>query len=223
MNTTPSLRTLPVAAVLLAAALAFAPHDARAQFGVAGGANFDRLSDVEGDEGGYSFDNATGFHVGVFYDFAAGPFGVRPGVYYMDVGSFDANADFDTDPSDPGASLEGTSYDLSLIEVPIDLRYRLSLPLLKPYLTAGPAFRFVADDGDSFSDATSNFSMAGNAGLGTDFGAPTSSISFFVEGRYTFGLSSIASDFEAFGADVTTTVEDDARLNNIMLRAGVKF
>lgn len=209
------LRPLTVAALFLFAALCAAPA-AHAQFGIAGGANFDRIGDIGDGDNDLNFDNATGYHIGAFYDFAFGPVGVRPGVFYMDVGSFDAEGNFGID----GAP-DTEDFDLSLIEVPIDLRYRIVTPLLKPYVTAGPVVRFVADSGDTFDDATNDFSVAGNVGLGTDIGIPLSSLGFFVELRYSFGLSPIAEDFEFGGADFT--VDDDTNLNNFMLRAGVKF
>ena len=208
------LRTLTVAAFLLGATLATAP-DAQAQLGVAGGANFDRLSDVEAEGDNFGFDNATGYHIGAFYDFAVGPIGVRPGVYYMDVGSLAGEGDVNDD-----AAIEEENFDLSLVEVPIDLRYRIAFPFVKPYVTAGPVVRFVTDSG-GFDDDANDFSMAGNAGLGVDFGLPATSLGFFLEGRYSFGLSPIAEDFEV--GDASVAIEDDTRLNNFMLRLGVKF
>lgn len=210
----PLLRTLTVAALLLGATLATAPA-AQAQLGVAGGANFDRLGDVEGDEDtGLNFDNATGYHVGLFYEFGAGPLRVRPGVFYMDVGSFQSSESFDEAEDE---------FDLNLVEVPIDLRFRFfPLPIVKPYLTAGPVFRFDVSGDEGFGEATEDFSFAGNVGGGLEISLPGSSLRLTPELRYSFGLTPVAEDYEALGIGFSPE-DDESRLNNIMLRLGVSF
>ncbi|PSQ80990.1 MAG: hypothetical protein BRD40_03755 [Bacteroidetes bacterium QS_1_65_9] len=219
MNTTPSLRTLPVAAVLLAAALAFAPHDARAQFGVAGGANFDDFGDVKNSNEDNITENATGYHVGLTYEFGAGPLLVRPGVFYMDAGSFEFTRSDDVG----GAVGEGqearSTFDLNLVEVPIDLRLSIApLPLVKPYVTAGPVLRIPTNDGsDEFPGSTEDLSLAANVGGGVEAGLPGSQIRFYPELRYSFGVNDIASDYGFQGED------DSSRLNNFMLRLGISF
>ena len=213
MKTPPSFRTFTVAAVLLAALLATAPN-ARAQVGIAGGANFDDFGDVKNSNENNIAENATGYHVGLFYEFGAGPLRVRPGVFYMDAGSFE----FTTEPID--VVKEGqSSFDLNLVEVPIDLRLRLlSLPLVKPYVTAGPVLRIPTNDGgDDFPGRTEDLSLAANVGGGVELGLPGSSLRFYPELRYSFGVNDIASDYGFQGED------DSSRLNNFMLRLGISF
>ena len=205
---------------LLAAVCLFSLLMARpsqGQLGIAAGANFDNLGDVEEQDVQASFENATGFHVGVFYDMAVGPLAIRPGLFYMDVGDMQAN--FEEGTVDP--NFDG-SFDASLLEVPIDARLRLAaLPLIKPYLLGGPSFRLVTSESDDFGDSASDFSMAANVGIGLEIGLPTSTLRLFPEVRYAFGLSRFAEDFQVQGQGVT--VEDSARLNSWMLRLGLAF
>ena len=211
MNT-PLSRTLTVATFLLVAFIA-AP-DARAQFGVAGGANFDDFGDVEDSNENNITENATGYHVGLFYEFGAGPLRVRPSVLYMDAGSFD----FTTDPDDAADEFQD-SFDLNLVEVPIDLRLHVAaLPLVKPYVTAGPVLRIPTNDGgDDFPGSTEDLTLAANVGGGVEVGLPGSSLRFYPELRYSFGVNDIASDYGFQGED------DSSRLNNFMLRLGISF
>jgi len=104
---------------------AFSPQTASAQLGFAVGGNFNDLSDIDSDPP-TTFDNATGFHVGVFYDLGVGPVALRPGLFYMDAGDFDANGD----------GFEAQSFDLQFIEVPVDVRFNvLTAPIVRPYVT----------------------------------------------------------------------------------------
>lgn len=183
---------------------------AQAQFGVAVGANFDSMSDISGDRSA-TFDNASGFHIGVFYDLPVGPVAVRPGLFYMNVGSFDAESE--------GSVI--SDFDLNLIEVPVDVRYRLMLPFIKPYAMAGPVLRFANSGDDDFSDSLNNFSVAGNIGLGVEIGAPGAQIRLFPEIRYSFGISRLVDDVEFLGATFST--EDNIRLSSFMLRLGIAF
>ena len=211
------LRTLPVAALFFVFALAGAP-DAHAQLGVAGGVNFDRLSDIEdSDNTDLSFENATGYHVGLFYEFGAGPLRIRPGVFYMDVGSFDFQGE-----SDPSDQIQ-EEFDLSLVEVPVDLRYTIfPLPIAKPYLTAGPVFRFNVSENEGFEETAEDFSFAGNVGGGLEISLPGSNLTLTPELRYSFGLTPVAQDFEAAGFGFSAE-DDETQLNNFMLRLGVSF
>jgi hypothetical protein len=186
-------------------------RNAAGQFGVAAGANFDRFSDVEGSIDA-SFENASGFHIGVFYDLPLGPVAIRPGFFYMDINGLDARND--------AGDLIG-SFDLNLVEVPIDARIRFMLPFVKPYATAGPVLRFTQSDNDDFDDALNNFTVAANIGAGVEIGAPGARIRLFPELRYSFGVSRIAESVTFLGQQFSA--EQDLRLNTFMIRLGVAF
>jgi hypothetical protein len=197
---------------MVAAGLLFVTvHDANAQFGVAAGANFDRLTDVEGSVEA-SFSNASGFHIGLFYDLPLGPVAIRPGVYYMDISGLDARGD--------AGEVLG-SFDLNLIEVPIDVRLRMMTPFIKPYATAGPVLRFARSDDDDFDDALNNFTIAANIGLGLEIGAPGAQIRLFPELRYSFGVSNLTDGVTFLGQQFSA--EEDVRLNTFMIRLGIAF
>lgn len=192
------MRLLP--ALLLAGGLAAAPS-ARAQFGIAAGVNFDKLSDAQAAGQDQSFGSAQGYHVGVLYNLNIGPVGLRPGVFYTDVGKLQDASSAD-------------EIDLSLIEVPVDVRVRLPLVVASPYLAAGPVLRFSQPNDDGKLTAK-DFTVAGAAAVGADFNLAL--IKPFVEARYQFGLSGIADEI----GGVKTT--NGAELSSVMLRAGITF
>ena len=201
-------RTLPVAALFFVAALAGAP-DAQAQLGIAAGANFNNYSDIDTGNAQATFENATGYHAGLFYDAGFGPLGLRIGAYYMDAGSIE----FEENRPD------FQSVDVTIFEFPVDLRYTiLPTPIVSPYVLAGPTFRLVNTDDEVEDFTTEDFSVAANAGVGVEVSLPGSGLSLYPEVRYAFGINDIAKDFGFQGAE-----EEGTRLSMIMLRLGVKF
>ena len=177
--------------------------------GVAAGTNFDRLSEIEGDARA-SFDNATGFHVGIFYDLALGPLALRPGLVYVDVGAIDLEGD-------PGEELE-----LELVEGPVDLRLRLATPVLTPYLLGGPVVRLNAGDDEILGAEQRDVSVAGPVGVAVEVPVPGLGLRLFSELRYPFGLTGV-TDNEVRMGDVVFEPSEDPDLNAIKLRMGVTF
>lgn len=174
---------------------------AHAQLGVAGGINYDDFSDIDADT-----DRAQGYHIGLFYDARLGPLALRPGIFYMNVGDIEAD---DVDDS----------FDLQLIEIPVDARFRLgAAPFLKPYVMAGPVLRINASSDDFEGDAE-DFSLAANAGVGLELTLPGADLRLYPEVRYAFGISDFADDV----AGIDTASDGSARLNSFMLRLGVAF
>lgn len=178
---------------------------AHAQLGIAAGANFDDIGDIRSGEAEGRFENATGFHVGVFYEVGLGPIAVRPGLFYTDVGTFSFS---ETDPRE---------VDIDMFELPVDVRFRLAtLPIVRPYLTVGPVFQLAREEDESFD----NLNVAGNIGLGTEISIPTVSLTLMPELLYKFGISRFTDGFEFAGIEAETGGE---RLNSFMLRLGVRF
>jgi hypothetical protein len=195
--------TFTIAFVFVLIGLLWHATPAHAQLGIAGGANFNDIGDIrsEGDQG--RFENATGFHVGLFYDLALGPVAVRPGLFYMDVGTFEGEG--------------ATEVDIDMVELPIDVRFRLAtLPIVRPYLMAGPVFQLAREEDESFD----NVNVAANIGLGTEISIPTVSLTLMPELRYAFGISRFTDGFEFAGIEAESGGE---RLNSFMLRLGVRF
>lgn len=193
--------------ILLALAVwATQPRDAQAQFGISVGANFDNISDISGDREA-TFKSASGYHVGVHMELALGPFAFRPGLIYTDVGSLEAKDRFNT----------VQNVDVSLVEIPLDFRYRILMPVGQPYITAGPVLRFANKSNDEVD--LKDFTVAGNIGFGIELNA--AGLRPFVEARYQVGLQRFMDEIQVGNIDITAT--DDARLNTFMLRAGITF
>lgn len=182
------------------------PRESFAQFGISVGANFDNISDISGDREA-TFKSASGYHVGVHMELALGPLAFRPGLIYTDVGSLEARDRFNT----------VQQVDVSLVEIPLDFRYRLLLPIGQPYLTAGPVLRFANKSNNEVN--LQDFTAAGNIGFGLELNA--AGLRPFVEARYQVGLQKFMNEIQVGNIDITAT--DDARLNTFMLRAGITF
>lgn len=197
-------------AVALAALLVTATP-ARAQLGVAGGLNFNDLGDIEGDATA-SFESSTGYHVGAFYDLALGPFALRPGVYYRKVGTYEF----------VGLAGGDRAFDMSLVEVPVDLRYRvLPLPVFKLYVLGGPVLYFPSAE-EGFDAAVKDVSYAVDLGVGAEFSLPGAGFTLQPELRYGIGVSDFTEEtFEIEGQTITPS--DSESLQGVALRLHVKF
>lgn len=204
--------TLITLGSLLTLLLIAAP--ARAQIGFGGGLNFNSSDDLEFGDAEATFENSTGYHIGVFYDFAVGPLGIRPGIFYRDIGSYEFNL------TDFGADTE--VFDLSMIEIPIDLRYRIVLPLVKPYLLAGPVIGIPQSEGE-FDDDLEDFTFTANVGLGVELSPPAMSLKIMPEIRYAFGVSSFVKEDIEIGDVATFTADDSPSASAFMLRLNVVF
>ena len=199
-------RSVSVLALLL---LVSAPA-AHAQLGLAAGLNFDRLGDISTQSGSATFDNATGYHFGVFFDLGAAPIAVRPGVFVRNAGDVEWDVTGVT-----------RSFDLTLIEVPVDVRVPvLQAPLVRPYLLGGPVFSFPRSDDDDAQESLEDLLISGSVGVGVEVTLPGIGVTLFPELRYAFGISKFVKDSFSVGG-VDFNVEDHTRLNTVMLRVGV--
>lgn len=180
---------------------------ASAQFGIAGGLNFESADDISGESAEATLDNKTGYHFGVVYDAGLGPASFRPGIIYRRIGTYD---------------FEAASFDVSAFEVPLDLRFRvLSTPALRPYVLAGPMFTFPQGE-DDFDDAVEDLSFSFNVGVGLEFGGGEGGIRLLPELRYEFGATKfIKDDFEIAGQDFNP--QNDPRFSALSLRLHLLF
>ena len=196
--------------LLLAVALV-AASPARAQIGLTGGLNFNQLDDINATNANANFENSTGYHIGVFYDLGLGPVAIRPAVIYRQVGTYEFN----------DLPLGTEEINLNAIEIPIDLRWRvLPLPLVKPYLLAGPVLTFPQSEDDF--DSTESLNLNADIGAGVEITLPGIGFTLMPELRYGIATSSFLKDeFEIGDTDIQP--QDEARLNSVMLRLNVKF
>lgn len=203
--------------ITLAVALAFitvaVPSRVAAQgLGISGGANFSELSDIDTGDRQATFDNASGWHVHLWFDLPIGPIALRPGVRYMDAGDLFEDATVEGG----GSIVDDETY--TLIEIPLDVRFRFGLPLVSPYVMAGPVLRFPSDSGDS--DRFESFNLAGGAGVGLELGL--GGLALYPELKYTFGITRFTNESYEFGG-VTISPDEDQTLNAVMLSVGIGF
>ena len=210
----PRIRVL---AFLLCIGLLGGAAPTHAQLGVAGGLNFESIDDVEATNGSATLDNSTGYHVGLVYDLSIGPIGIRPGVYYRRVGTFDLST---------VGGLAETEYTVSAWEIPVDLRYTfLPTPVVSPYLAAGPKVTLPRGE-DDFDEAVTDIAYSLNVGVGADISLPGLSWKLQPELRYTFGASGFFEEDKEVtlgGNNVTFTPSDSPRLSSIALRLHLLF
>ena len=213
MNRFLPMKYKPLSFVIILALYSFGmSSQALAQFGLAAGLNFDSFEDIQVNNRQTTYDNATGYHFGIFLDLGAGPIGLRPGVYYREFGDIETNVT---------GVLE--SFDLSLVEVPIDLRLSLAaIPVIRPYVTAGPVLSFASTTNEDYKDLFSKFYVSANIGVGLEIMVPGVGLRLLPEIRYALGITELMKDsFEVRG--VSFTADDTQRLNGVMLRLGVAF
>ncbi|NND72341.1 MAG: PorT family protein [Rhodothermales bacterium] len=196
--------------ISLMALLVIISQPASAQLGLSAGMNFEQFSDIETNSFNATFNNATGYHIGVFYDLGAGSFAVRPGVYFRNIQNIETTL--------LGAT---ESFDLNMIEVPLDLRFRFaSGSFLVPYVSAGPVVTFSSSSNTDFDTAINDLYVAANASAGFEF--KIAGIKLFPEFRYGFGITSITPASEPFSIGNTNfTPVAGSTVNNYMLRLGL--
>ncbi len=200
-----------IGVLVVVASLVGSATEVRAQIGFAGGLNYAQFGDINFGSAEASVDNASGYHVGIFFDLAAGPVAIRPGLFFRNVKDISYEID---------AGSSGVNYDLNLIDVPVDLRLRLPAPLLSPYLLAGPVVTFASSSDEDFGDSIENLLFSGNIGAGLELHVPILGVTLFPEVRYAFGLSPLVKEFEFLGASFQAE-DGNQRMNSIMLRLGI--
>ncbi len=194
---------------LILAILILTPTQAQGQLGIAAGLNYDELSDISGNREA-AFDNASGYHVGVFYDLSLATVGLRVGAFYRDAG------DVDVSISDVDDTFALTSWDF-----PVDIRFNLSAtPVIRPYVMVGPVFSFPSSGADEYDGALEDVSISGNIGAGLELSL--GSIRLYPEFRYSIGVSRFMKDKFSIGG-VEFDADEIQRQNSVMLRLGIGF
>lgn len=183
MNTSTRLARCSVLAVLVSM-LAVVP--AQAQLGITAGLNFESIDDITTSQSDLrsNFDNSTGYHLGAVYNIGLGPLDLRPGVIFRQVGEYEFE----------GVDLEDPNFDVSVIEVPLDLKLQvLPTPIVKPYVLGGPMLSFPSSEGE-FDDATKSTSFSLNVGAGIGIAIPGAGFELQPEVRYEFGATTFIED-----------------------------
>jgi len=185
----------------------FMPQRADAQLGVAAGLNFESLTDISGSRSA-TYDNASGYHFGVFFDTDSSPLALRLGAYYRDMGEVELDlGEF------------GQAFDLSLLDVALDVRFAvLPLPLVKAFVSAGPVVSFPSSSNDEYKESLQSTTVSGNVGGG--LAISLGGLTLIPELRYSIGVSRFMKDeFSIRGIEFVT--DDVQRSNSVMLRLGI--
>lgn len=165
--------------VLLMAFIAV-PADAKVKFGVKGGLN---ISSVHLNSDILNTDNVTGFQIGPMMEATVPLVGVGMdlAVLYSQKGA--------------GVKLtDGVSTDVKTdyIDIPVNLKWKFGLPVVKGYLSAGPYVGFCVG-GDKIWDIPGNVAgqvEAKSFGAGLNFGAGVELVSHLQVGiNYGLGLT----------------------------------
>ena len=148
------------------------PAEAQIRFGVRGGVN---ISSVHFSSDVVDADNVTGFHIGPMIE-AMAPFlgiGVDAAVLY----------------SQKGMEKDSESMKTDYIDVPVNLKWKFGLPIVKGYVAAGPyvGFRVGGDKVWDIPGSVSDQVKAKNFGAGLNFGAGVELISH-VQVGFNYGL-----------------------------------
>jgi len=166
---------LPVLMVLLI--ISTSTLHAQFRIGIKGGAN---IATVKFNKDVLNSENVTGFHIGPVFEFIpeAG-LGVDFGILYSQKG-FYANDD---------------SFVSDYIEVPVNLKMKIGLPLISPYFAAGPYVNFLVggDKKRNIGDFLKNIDgqvKAKTFGAGLNFTAGAEVLSRIQIGlTYNWGLT----------------------------------
>lgn len=193
---------------MVALVLIGTPRHVEAQIGILGGYNRDTFEGLDVADGFSLEEDPNGFHLGIFLNVNLGLLGVRPAVIYHRI--------VDVDVRSP---VDGLDFDLEIVEVPLDFRLRLPVPLVRPYLLAGPVFMFPSSPDESIDSLLETGPSRLDVGVGFEW---SFGFRLWPEVRYGFGITRfMQTDFPLLGS--AFSAEGDARLNSFMARVGVSF
>lgn len=186
------------------------PSQAQVSFGVMAGLNFAELDDIDTGSAQRTFESRSGYHIGVYTDLAGGPLALRIGVRYLDAGPlFEDGGIFDPNEDE---------FNVNFVTVPVDLRFRMNAPFVKPYVFGGPEFRFLTDtDENQNRYKIKDLSMAANVGFGLQFSL--GGLNLLPEFRYSFGLSGLNDQDQIGGIQLA----EDQKVKLFMLSLGLGF
>lgn len=184
------------------------PRVADAQIGIVGGYNRDMLQGVDVAEGFSLEEDPNGFHLGIFLNVNLGLLAIRPALIYHRI--------VDVDVRSPSDALD---FDLEIVEVPLDFRLRLPVPVVRPYLLAGPVFMFPSSPNEAIDALLETGPSRIDVGLGFEW---SFGFRLWPEVRYGFGITQfMQTDFPLTGEQFSA--EGDPRLDGLMIRVGISF
>lgn len=208
-----------VLAIVLGFALAGTP--AQAQLGVAGGYNLDLLNNPSfSSSATNSFESTGGFNIGLFYNFPLGDrLSIRPGIF-LQQSSFKWRLD--------GVKFSPLEKDLRVVRIPFDVRYRIPMNGVTPYVVAGPGVNYVQTNQHdlrlvlSGQEEGSTVFLGVNVGAGIEVPVPSLGLSLQPEVRYGQALSGFVKESYTVRT-VEYEAEDSLSMNNLSFRLGISL
>lgn len=152
------------------------PAQAQLRFGVKGGLN---ITSVHFDSDLLKSDNVTGFHIGPMIEATMPLLGF----------GFDAALLYSQKGMESSSSGVKTTMKTSYIDVPVNLKWKFGLPIVKAYLAAGPYASFRVG-GDKIWNVLSDQLETKSFGAGLNFGAGVEAFNHLQVGfNYELGLT----------------------------------
>lgn len=152
------------------------PAQAQLRFGVKGGLN---ITSVHFDSDLLKSDNVTGFHIGPMIEATMPLLGF----------GFDAALLYSQKGMESSSSGVKTTMKTSYIDVPVNLKWKFGLPIVKAYLAAGPYASFRVG-GDKIWNVLSDQLETKSFGAGLNFGAGVEIFNHLQVGfNYELGLT----------------------------------
>lgn len=174
------------------------PASAQLRFGVKGGVNISSVH-ISNLPENFNSSNVTGFHIGPMIE-ASIPLvgtGVEAAVLY----------------SQKGVEVNNEAMKVDYIDVPVHLKWKFGLPIVKGYLATGPYMAFRVG-GDKVWNVVQQQIEAKTFGLGWDFGAGVEVINHLQVG-FNYGLG-LTNSYSLDG-------ESDGKNRGWMITAAILF
>lgn len=152
------------------------PAQAQLRFGIKGGLN---ITSVHFDSDLLKSDNVTGFHIGPMIEATMPLLGF----------GFDAALLYSQKGMESSSSGVKTTMKTSYIDVPVNLKWKFGLPIVKAYLATGPYASFRVG-GDKIWNVLSDQLETKSFGAGLNFGAGVEVFNHLQVGfNYELGLT----------------------------------
>lgn len=189
---TTTLKRIPLLVVAILMIL-FSATDmqAQARFGIKAGINVNKIH-LDNLGSNWSSDNRTGFTGGIMGEFQIPIIGIcfDASLLYSHMNS---EVTFGTDEEKPAKDF---------LQVPINLKYKFPIPIVRPFIYTGPDFAFkIAGDNNIFK--TKTFQMAWNVGAGLELFSHLQ-----LSAGYAFGINNIAEGLSSINTS------DDIKVKN---------
>lgn len=155
------------------------------RFGVKAGLNVNKLH-ISDPADNFKSDNGCGFTGGLMVDFTVPIIGIGADISFM----YSHMSGYITS-EDKTSELFGEkiSQSKNFLEIPINLKYKIGLPFVSPYILTGPSFAFNMGGSKIINTADVQYSW--------NFGAGLEIVKHLqIQAYYSLGINNILKDFK---------------------------